>query len=130
MSIFRIRALKDIKISSADVFGNKIGGDPTKRSGWKYLRQPRLISNAELNYYFIKPGPFTAKALEEYKVPGYVSPRIQTRVERVERRKKKGIMPVKKGHGKRAKLKKINLKKKNFSCLFFYERFYFIIILF
>ena len=106
MSIFRIKALKDIKFASAEVFGNKFGGDPTRRSGWKVMRNPRLISDTELNYYFVKPGPTTAKSLEEYKIPGFVAPRKVTRIEKTERRKKKGIMPVKKGQGKRAKLKK------------------------
>ena len=106
MSIFRFNILKEAKIASADVFGNKIAGDPTRRSGWKWLRNPRLISDTQANYYFLKPGPTTGKGLEEYGVPGYESVRIKLRKEAVERRKLKGLMPVKKGQGKRAKLKK------------------------
>src|SRR5262249_45372648 len=73
--------------------GNRVGNG--LQSGWKYLRQLRAGPTRVTWYDF----PYVS--FHHARFPGMPHEVVTTRYERKIRRMKRGLMPVKKGHGKR-----------------------------
>ncbi len=91
---YSARNLLPIPEASAKIFGTRVGDGKT--SGWKILR--RGLKGPTLNMWYDFP-----PHLDKLKVPALVNESILVRQERRVRRMRRGLMPVKKGEGKRQK---------------------------
>jgi len=86
------RILTPTNYASAAIFGNRIGDG--KRSGWKEARKTKVGTQAGLWYpdYIYE---------QRYPMPGARSGKQWLNILRTLKRQRKGLLPVKKGEGKR-----------------------------
>jgi hypothetical protein len=97
MFSFASRNLLPTPEASAKIFGTRVGDG--LQSGWKILRKQR--AGPALNLWYDFP-----KHLDKMKIPALVNESIAVRQERRVRRMRRGLMPVKKGQGKRQQARK------------------------
>lgn len=87
------RALVPAQEAAARVFNNNVGNG--LQSGWKFLRQIRA-GPTRMTWY-----DFPTHNFYRTRFPGMPHESIGIRYERKVRRMKRGLLPVKKGQGKR-----------------------------